>query len=157
MATGRGTGVDDKGLEHKTEVIERALDFHAIDPSNGFQILREIGGFEIAGIVGAILAAASKKTAIVLDGVISTAAGLVAHTINPDIRGYLISGHKSVEKAQASALSHMGLHPLIDFKMRLGEGTGAALAIDTADVACKIISQMASFDEAKVSTSSIKS
>jgi len=157
MATGRGTGVDDKGLEHKTGVIEKALDFHAIDPSNGLQILRKIGGFEIAGIVGAILAAASKKTAIVLDGVISTAAGLVAHTINPDICGYLISGHKSVEKAQASALSHMGLHPLIDFNMRLGEGTGAALAIDTAEVACKIISQMASFDEAKVSTSSIKS
>jgi nicotinate-nucleotide--dimethylbenzimidazole phosphoribosyltransferase len=152
-ATGRGTGVDDKGLAHKTKVIERVLDFHTIDPENGFEILQKIGGFEIAGIAGAVLAAASKKTAIVLDGVISTAAGLVAYTINPAIQGYLISGHKSVEKAQKAALSHMGLEPVIDFNMRLGEGTGAALAIDMADAACKIMSQMASFDEAKVARS----
>ena len=118
--------------------------------------LQKIGGFEIAGIAGAVLAAASKKTAVVLDGAISTAAGLVAYVINPDIRGYLISAHKSVEKAQKAALSHMELHPLIDFNMRLGEGTGAALAIDMADAACKIMSQMASFDEAMVSKSSIK-
>ena len=156
QATGRGTGVDDKGLKHKAEIIEKVLNFHTIDLSNGFQILQKIGGFEIAGIAGAVLAAASKKTAVVLDGAISTAAGLVAYVINPDIRGYLISAHKSVEKAQKAALSHMELHPLIDFNMRLGEGTGAALAIDMADAACKIMSQMASFDEAMVSKSSIK-
>lgn len=156
QATGRGTGVDDKGLEHKTEVIEKVLNFHAPDPLNGFEILQKIGGFEIAGIAGAVLAAASRKTAVVLDGVISTAAGLVAHAINPAIRGYLISGHKSVEKAQKAALSHMNLQPLIHFNMRLGEGTGAALAIDMADAACKVMTQMASFDEAKISTSSIK-
>ena len=155
QATGRGTGVDDKGLAHKTCVIERALAFHTIDPSNGFEILQTIGGFEIAGIAGAVLAAASKKTAVVLDGVISTAAGLVAFIINPEIRGYLISGHKSVEQAQKAALSHMDLVPLIDFGMRLGEGTGAALAIDMADAACKIMCQMASFDKAKVARSSI--
>jgi nicotinate-nucleotide--dimethylbenzimidazole phosphoribosyltransferase len=155
-ATGRGTGVDDKGLAHKTEVIEKVLNFHTIDPANGFEILQKIGGFEIAGIAGAVLAAASKKCAIVLDGVISTAAGLVAYVINPEIQKYLISGHKSVEKAQTAALSHMGLTPMIDLNMRLGEGTGAALAIDMADAACKIMSQMASFDEAKVAKSSIK-
>lgn len=155
-ATGRGTGIDDKGLARKTEVIERVLAFHTIDPSNGFEILRKIGGFEIAGIAGAVLAAASKKTAIVLDGVISTAAGLLAYIINPAIRGYLISGHKSVEQAQEAALTHMNLVPLIDFDMRLGEGTGAALAIDMADAACKIMCQMASFDDAKVARSSIK-
>ncbi|RLB91162.1 MAG: nicotinate-nucleotide--dimethylbenzimidazole phosphoribosyltransferase, partial [Deltaproteobacteria bacterium] len=153
--TGRGTGVDDKGLAHKTRVIEKALAFHTIDPSNGFEILQKIGGFEIAGIAGAVLAAASKKTAVVLDGVISTAAGLVAFIINPEVRGYLISGHKSVEQAQKAALSHMNLVPLIDFGMRLGEGTGAALAIDMADAACKIMCQMASFDEASVARSSI--
>ena len=157
QATGRGTGVDDKGLAHKTEVIERALAFHSIDPANGFEILQKIGGFEIAGIAGAVLAAASKKIAVVLDGVISTAAGLVAYIINPAIQGYLISGHKSVEQAQKAALSHMNLVPLIDFDMRLGEGTGAALAIDMADAACKIMRQMASFNEAKVARSSIKS
>ncbi|NOX32806.1 MAG: nicotinate-nucleotide--dimethylbenzimidazole phosphoribosyltransferase [Deltaproteobacteria bacterium] len=150
MAIGRGTGVDDKGLLHKTKVIERALQFHSPDPGNGFEILQKIGGFEIAGIAGAVLAAASKKTAVVLDGVISTAAGLVAYIINPSIQGYLISGHKSVEQAQKAALSHMNLVPLIDFDMRLGEGTGAALAIDMADAACKIMCQMASFDEAKI-------
>lgn len=157
QATGRGTGVDDKSLAHKTKVIEKVLNFHTIDPGNGFEILQKIGGFEIAGIAGAILAAASKKTAVVLDGVISTAAGLVAYVINPKIQGYLISGHKSVEKAQESALSHMNLTPIIDFNMRLGEGTGAALAIDMADAACKIMTQMASFDEAKVAKSSITS
>jgi len=156
QATGRGTGVDDKGLAHKTEVIEKVLNFHTIDPANGFEILQKIGGFEIAGIAGGVLAAASKRCAIVLDGVISSAAGLVAYVINPEIQGYLISGHKSVEKAQTAALSHMGLTPMIDLNMRLGEGTGAALAIDMADAACKIMSQMASFDEAKVAKSSIK-
>jgi nicotinate-nucleotide--dimethylbenzimidazole phosphoribosyltransferase len=134
-------------------VIERALAFHKPDPSNGFDILQKIGGFEIAGIAGAVLAAASKKTAIVLDGVISTAAGLIAHAINPAVQGYLIAGHKSVEQAQAAALHHMNLNPLIDFNMRLGEGTGAALAIDMADAACKLMCEMASFDEAKIARS----
>ncbi len=150
QAAGRGTGVDDKGLAHKIEVIERVLAFHDIDPENGLQILQKIGGYEIAGIAGAALAAASKKCAVVLDGVISTAAGLLAYVINPDIQGYLISGHKSVEQSQKAALEFMGLEPLIDFNMRLGEGTGAALAIDMADAACKIMCEMASFDQAKV-------
>ena len=153
-AAGRGTGVDDKGLAHKIEVIERVLAFHDLDPFNGFEILQKIGGFEIAGMAGAILAAASQKTAIVLDGVISTAAGLVAYVIHPAVQGYLISGHRSVEKAQKAALDHMNLLPLIDFDMRLGEGTGAALAMDVIDAACKILCEMASFDEAKVARSS---
>jgi len=154
-ASGRGTGVDDKGLAHKIEVIERVLAFHALDPANGFEILQKIGGFEIAGMAGAILAAASRKTAIVLDGVISTAAGLVAYLINPAVQGYLMAGHKSVEKAQKAALDHMNLVPLIDFGMGLGEGTGAALAMDVIDAACKILCEMASFDEAKVARSSM--
>lgn len=155
QAAGRGTGVDDKGLEHKIEVIQRVLDFHCPGSDNGFEILQKIGGYEIAGIAGAVLAAASKKCAVVLDGVISTAAGLVAYIINPDIQGYLISGHKSVEHSQKAALSYMKLKPLIDFDMRLGEGTGAALAMDMADAACKIMCEMASFDEAKVARSSL--
>jgi nicotinate-nucleotide--dimethylbenzimidazole phosphoribosyltransferase len=154
QTTGRGTGVDDKGLKHKTSVIERALNFHTPDSGNGFEILCKIGGFEIAGITGAVLAAASKKTAVVLDGVISTAAGLIAYIINPDIKGYLISSHKSVERAHIAALSFIGLDPLIDFRMRLGEGTGATMAMDAAEADCKIMSQMASFDDAKISRSS---
>ncbi len=155
QATGRGTGIDDKGLAHKTEIIEKALNFHRPDPKNGYEILEKIGGYEIAGMAGAALAAASKGTAVVLDGVISTAAGLVAYIINPHVIGYFISGHKSVEISQKAALSHMGLDPVIDFNMRLGEGTGAALTIDIADAACKIMREMASFDDAGVSNQEI--
>ncbi len=150
-ATGRGTGLDDKGMEHKTEIIENALNFHRPDPKNGFEILRKIGGYEIGGIAGAILAAASKRVAIVLDGMISTAAGLIAYQINPHIGGYLIAGHRSVEVAQKAALHHMKLEPVIDLNMRLGEGTGAALTMDIVDAACRIMREMASFEEAGVS------
>jgi len=151
QATGRGTGIDDKGVEHKAEVIQKALNFHRPDSSDGFDILRKVGGYEIAGITGAVLAAASKGCAVVLDGVISTAAALVALLINPEIRGYLISGHRSVETAHSVALDHMGLKPVIDFGMRLGEGTGAALTINTTQAACKLMCEMASFDDAAIS------
>jgi len=152
---GRGTGVDNHGLKHKIEVIEKVLNFHRMDKTDGLTIMQKIGGFEIAGMAGAVLAAASRGCAVVLDGVISTAAGLIAYLINPDVRGYLIAGHKSVEQSQAAALTHMNLSPLIDLDMRLGEGTGAALAIDMTEAACKIMCEMASFDEAKVARSRI--
>lgn len=150
QATGRGTGLDDKGMERKTRIIENVLNFHKPDPKDGFDVLRKIGGYEIAGIAGAILAAVSKGTVVVLDGVISTAAGLVAYTMKPEIGGYLISGHKSVEAAQQAALFQMGLEPVIDFGMRLGEGTGAAITMNVADTACRIMREMASFEEAGV-------
>ena len=150
-ATGRGTGVDNKGLHHKTGVIEKALAFQKPDPRDGLDILQKVGGFEIAGIAGAVLAAASRGCAVVLDGLISTAAGLLAWKINPAVQGYLIAGHKSVEVAQQAALEHMGLCAVLDFNMRLGEGTGAALAMDTAEAACKIMCEMASFADAGVS------
>jgi nicotinate-nucleotide--dimethylbenzimidazole phosphoribosyltransferase len=151
QATGRGTGLDDKGMERKARIIERVLNFHKPNSRDGFDILRKIGGYEIAGIAGAVLAAVSKGTVVVLDGVISTAAGLVAYTLKPEIGGYLISGHKSVEVAQRAALSHMGLEPVIDFGMRLGEGTGAAITMNVVDTACRIMREMASFEEAGVS------
>ncbi len=152
--TGRGTGMDNQGLTHKAEVIQRVLNLHSPDPGNGLHILSAMGGFEIAGIAGAALAAASHGCAVVLDGVISTAAGLIAHLLNPDIADYFIAGHKSVEIAHTAALEHMGLDPLVDLAMRLGEGTGAALAMDLADTACCLMDQMASFDEAKISRKS---
>jgi nicotinate-nucleotide--dimethylbenzimidazole phosphoribosyltransferase len=150
-ACGRGTGVDDRGLQKKIAVVKNALSLHRPDPENAGEVLCKLGGFEIAGIAGAILAAASRKTAVVLDGVISTAAGLVAWGLQPDIAGYLIAGHKSVEPAQAAALARMGLEPLLDLDMRLGEGTGAALAMDIVDAACRVMTQMASFEDARVS------
>ncbi len=156
QATGRGTGIDDEGLKHKTEVIEKVLAFHQLDGCNGLEILIAIGGFELAGIAGAALAAASQGCAVVLDGVISTAAGLIAYLFNPAIRDYLIAGHKSVEQAQSAALAYMGLDPVVDLAMRLGEGTGAALTIDLAATACQLMSEMASFDEAKISRSGTK-
>lgn len=154
-ATGRGTGIDNQGLKHKIEVIEKSLQYHQLSPNDGLDILEKIGGFELAGIVGAIFGAASQKIPIVLDGVICTAAGLIAYLIKPDIKGFLISGHKSVEKAQKSALSYMGLVPMLDLNMRLGEGTGAAICIGLADTACSIMRNMASFEEAAVSNRKI--
>ncbi len=150
QATGRGTGVDDKGIAHKIEVIEKSLSFHKPDPDDGFDLLCKVGGYEIAGIAGAVLAAASRKTAVVLDGVISTAAGLIAYLINSDVGGYLIAGHRSVEPSQEEALRRLGIEPVIDFKMRLGEGTGAAMTIDTVDAACRIMDEMVSFEEAGI-------
>ncbi len=148
---GRGTGIDDRALGHKAETIQRALSLHGPDPKDGIDVLSKVGGFEIAGIAGAALAAASNKVAVVLDGLISTAAGLIAYLINPTIKDYLIAGHRSVEKAQMAALAHMGLEPVVDLNMRLGEGTGAAIAMNLVEAAAKIMTQMASFDEAGVS------
>lgn len=149
--TGRGTGVDDQGLEHKIEVLEKALAFQKPDRSDAIDILSKIGGFEIAGIAGAALAAAENGSAVVLDGLISTAAGLIAYTINPAVADYFIAGHKSVEVGHTAALKHMGLSPVLDMQMRLGEGTGAALTIDLVDAACRIMREMATFEEAGIS------
>jgi len=150
-ATGRGTGIDDKGFQNKVAVIQKALDLHRPDTNDGLDILCKVGGFEIAGIAGAALAAASKGVAVVLDGVISTAAGLVAYLIRPEIGGYLISGHRSVEVGQVAALEMMSLNPVLELNMRLGEGTGAALTIDIVSAACRVMREMASFEEAGVS------
>lgn len=154
--TGRGTGVDNQGLDHKIKVIEKALNFHKLNPKDGIEILCKVGGFEIAAMLGVALAAASKRCAIVLDGLISTSAGLLAYVINPNIAGYFIAGHKSVEKGHIFALEHMGLSPVLDLNMRLGEGTGAALTIDLVDASCHIMCEMASFDEAGISKKTIK-
>ncbi|MCK5131277.1 MAG: nicotinate-nucleotide--dimethylbenzimidazole phosphoribosyltransferase [Candidatus Sabulitectum sp.] len=148
--TGRGTGIDDQGLDHKIKVLEKALTFHNPDKDNALDILSCVGGFEIAGMAGAALAAAEKGCAIVLDGLISTAAGLIAFTLDPDVIHYFIAGHKSVEVGHEAALNHMGLTAVLDLNMRLGEGTGAALTIDITAAACRIMREMASFDEAGV-------
>lgn len=149
-AIGRGTGVDDSGLQRKQEVLEKALALHQPDPKNGIDILSKLGGFELAGICGAVLGAASVGCCVVLDGIISTAAGLLAYLICPDIAGYLVSGHKSVEVGQQGALQYMGLEPVLDLDFRLGEGTGAAITINLVELSCKMMREMASFEEAGV-------
>ena len=151
LAAGRGTGIDNDTLKHKAHVIQKAIYFHNPDPTDGLDILLKIGGLEIGGIAGAILAAASKRVTIVLDGLISTAGALIAALVNPHVKDYLIAGHRSVEPAHQAALSYLELEPVLDLKMRLGEGTGAALAIGILEVAAKIMTEMASFEEAGVS------
>ncbi len=148
---GRGTGMDDPGLAHKIKVLRKALALHSPSPKGGVEILRAVGGFEIAGMAGAALAAASRRVPVVLDGVISTAAGLIAWAIDPRIKDYLIVGHKSVERAQAIACGLLGLEPVLDLSMRLGEGTGAVLAMGLMESAALLLECMASFEDASVS------
>ncbi|RTZ99302.1 MAG: nicotinate-nucleotide--dimethylbenzimidazole phosphoribosyltransferase [Deltaproteobacteria bacterium] len=150
QVTGRGTGVDDKGLERKIEVIEKALALHQPDRKDGLDLLTKVGGYELGGICGAVLAAASRKCGVVLDGVISTAAGLIAYLICPEVGPYLIAGHKSVEIGHKIALDIMGLQPVVDLNMRLGEGTGAAITMNLVDLACRMMREMASFEDAGV-------
>ena len=149
--TGRGTGVDDQGLARKIEAISKALKLHQPNPQDGLAILSAVGGFEIAAMSGAMLAAAEKRCGVVLDGLISTAAGLVAWLICPEVAEYMIAGHRSVEIGQMSALDKIGLKPVLDLDMRLGEGTGAAIAISLADLAARVQREMASFEDAGVS------
>ena len=147
---GRGTGVDDAGLGRKIAAVERALKVNQPDPKDGLDILAKIGGFEIGGLAGAILAAAAHRKPVVIDGFISTAAAMIAVNLAPQARDYLISAHRSQELGHQIMLEWLGLEPLLDLQMRLGEGTGAVLAISLVEAACKILSEMATFSEAGV-------
>ena len=147
---GRGTGVDDEGLKRKIDAIERALEVNKPDPKDGLDILAKVGGFEIAGLVGVILGAAANRKPVMVDGFISTAAAMIAVTIAPAARAYLISAHRSQEYGHSQMVEWLGLKPLVDLDFRLGEGTGAALGITFAEAACKILSEMATFADAGV-------
>lgn len=149
--TGRGTGIDDEMLKHKISVIEKALSVNRPDPSDPIGVLSKVGGFEIGGIAGIILAAASKRVPVVIDGFISGAAALVAYHIEPKVKNFLIASHASVEKGHRVMFQHIGLEPVLDLGLRLGEGTGAALAMNVVEASVKILTQMASFKEAAVS------
>lgn len=148
---GRGTGLDDAGLKNKIAVIKKSLLINRPDPADPLDVLSKVGGFEIAGLAGIILAAAAHKIPVVIDGFISTAAALAAFKIEPKVKGYLIAAHNSVEKGHKVILEHIGLRPLLDLDLRLGEGTGGALGIGLADAAVKILTQMATFKSANVS------
>ena len=148
---GRGTGVDDAGLARKVAAVQRALAVNRPDPHDGLDVLAKVGGFEIGGLAGAILAAAARRKPIIIDGFISTAAALIAVTLAPQVRPFLIAAHRSQEKGHRIMLDWLGLEPVLDLDLRLGEGTGAALAINIVDAACKILDEMATFGEAGVS------
>ena len=147
---GRGTGLDDAGVQHKIEVIRRALAVNQPDPGDALDVLAKVGGFEIAGLAGAMLAAAANRVPVMVDGFISTAAAMIAVGLAPDVRSYLIASHHSQEQGHGVMLDWLGLTPLLDLDLRLGEGTGAALGISLAEAACKVLDEMATFAEAAV-------
>lgn len=148
---GRGTGVDDEGLKRKIDAIERALAVNKPNPKDGLDILAKVGGFEIGGLVGVMLGAAAHHKPVMVDGFISTAAAMLAVTIAPKIKPYLIAAHRSQEYGHGLMLDWLNLKPLLDLDLRLGEGTGAALGISIAEAACKTLSEMATFEDAGVS------
>jgi len=149
--TGRGTGISDKTLSHKIEVIKRAIALNKPDPKDGIDALSKVGGFELGALAGVIIASASKKVPVVIDGFISGAAALIAYTVEPKVRDYMIAAHCSVERGHGIALGFLGLKPILDLEMRLGEGTGAALAMGIVDAGVKILNEMATFESAGIS------
>jgi len=149
--TGRGTGINDEALKNKIRVIKKALRINKPDPDDPIDVLSKVGGFEIGALAGIILAACAHKVPVVIDGFISGAAALIAYHIEPKTKSYMIASHCSVEIGHKMILSHIGLRPLLDLGLRLGEGTGAALGIFLAEAAVKILTQMATFDNAGVS------
>jgi nicotinate-nucleotide--dimethylbenzimidazole phosphoribosyltransferase len=149
--TGRGTGLDDPAIRHKVAVIAHALELHDPDPEDPLGVLAAFGGLEIAALVGAILAAAEARVPVVLDGFITGSAALVASRIAPEIVGRVIASHTSAEPGHRIALDRLGLKPLLDLELRLGEASGAALALPLVRAAARILAEMATFGDAGVS------
>ena len=152
--TGRGTGIDDKALNNKIAIIEKAIKINKPNSNDGIDVLSKVGGFEIGGLAGVILGATSKRIPVIIDGFISSAAALIAYKIEPKTRDYMIAAHCSVERGHSIVLDYMGLNPLLDFDLRLGEGTGAALGMTIVEAGIKILTEMATFQSAGVSEKS---
>ena len=149
--TGRGTGLDEDGRRRKVRVVERALEVNRPDPTDPFDVLVKLGGYEIAGLVGVTIGAAARSLPVVIDGFISGAAALLATEFCPAVRDYLIAAHNSVEIGHRIMLERMELVPLLNLDLRLGEGTGAAIAMHLIDDAVAVLDEMATFAEAGVS------
>lgn len=148
---GRGTGLDDAQLQHKRAVVARGVEFHAGHAATPFEMLSAVGGLEIAALVGAMLAAGSLRVPVLIDGFICTVAALTAVGIAPTVRDYMIFAHRSAEQGHALALNALGAEPLLDLGMRLGEGSGAALAFPLIEASVRLLREMASFESAGVS------
>jgi nicotinate-nucleotide--dimethylbenzimidazole phosphoribosyltransferase len=149
---GRGTGVDDAGLERKVTAVRDALRVNRDTISRGpLETLAAVGGLEIAGLVGVILEAALARKPVVIDGFISGAAALVAAGLAPDVTGYLIASHRSQERGHGAVLERLGLKPLLDLDLRLGEGSGGALALPLVRASVRLLNEMATFEDAGVS------
>jgi len=149
--TGRGTGLNDEQLLHKIAVVKKCLELNKPDKQNGLDILAKVGGFEIGGIAGLILGAAANRKPVVIDGFISTAGALIAYKIEPFVRDYLIFAHRSVERGHKHMQELLGCkEPLLDLNFRLGEGTGAALAMNIVEAAIAVLTEVLTFEEAAV-------
>jgi nicotinate-nucleotide--dimethylbenzimidazole phosphoribosyltransferase len=151
--TGRGTGIDDSAYARKLDVVRCGLALHPPDPLDPLDTLARLGGFEIAGLAGVVLGGAAAKAPVVLDGFITSVAALAAVRLAPQAAGYLIASHRSVEKGHRLVLEALGTQPLLDLDLRLGEGTGAALAMGLVDAALLILHEMATFENAGVTDS----
>jgi nicotinate-nucleotide--dimethylbenzimidazole phosphoribosyltransferase len=149
--TGRGTGIGDRQFAHKIKVIEKALSVNKPNSKDPIDVLAKVGGFEIGGLAGVILAGAAYRIPVVIDGFISGAAALIATGLSPQTKDYLIAAHLSAEAGHELLLQFLGLKPLLNLNMRLGEGTGAVMGIFLAEAAVRTLSQMATFTEAGVS------
>ncbi|WP_433496192.1 nicotinate-nucleotide--dimethylbenzimidazole phosphoribosyltransferase [Micromonospora sp. CA-248089] len=149
-ATGRGTGVDDETYARKLAVVRAALARHEPDPADPLGVLASVGGLEHAALAGLILGAAARRVPVLLDGVIAVSAALAAAAFAPDAVGAMVAGHRSAEPGATAALRHLGLEPLIDLGLRLGEGTGALLALPVVTGAVRVLHEVATFDSAGV-------
>jgi nicotinate-nucleotide--dimethylbenzimidazole phosphoribosyltransferase len=145
--TGRGTGIDDQTLKLKVNVVEEALELHEPDPEDPLGVLAQVGGLEHAAIVGVILAGAVYRLPVILDGVVSNSAALVARALAPHSAGYVIAGHRSAEPGACISLRSLNLPPLLDLDMRLGEGTGGLLAVPLVQAAARTLAEMATLEE----------
>jgi len=149
--TGHGTGIDDEKFQNKVKIIEKVLKVNQPNPKDALDTLAKVGGFEIGGIAGLILGAASMQKPILIDGFISTTGALIAHGICPSSADYMIASHRSVEQGHKVALKYLNKEPLMDLNLRLGEGTGAALSMTLVEAAVRILTEVATFEEAEVS------
>lgn len=147
----RGTGIGDAALENKIRVVEQALDVNRPDPADPVDVLAKVGGYEIGGIAGVILGACAHRVPVVVDGFISTAAALVASAFHPEVKRYLFAGHQSAVEGHRLMLTELGLEPMLDLGMRLGEGTGAAFGLSILAASSRVATEMLTFDEADVS------
>ncbi|AEA33051.1 nicotinate-nucleotide--dimethylbenzimidazole phosphoribosyltransferase [Hippea maritima] len=150
---GRGTGIDDRSYKNKIDVIRRGIQLNKPNRNDVIDVLAKVGGFEIGAIAGVMLAAAFKKIPVVVDGFISTAGALIAYGLNPTVADYMFAGHLSEENGHKLMLEHLGLNPILRLNMRLGEGTGAVLAMHIIDASARVIKEVATFEEAGVSES----
>lgn len=150
--TGPGTGLDSEGIKRKAQLVEKAISINKPDRKNGVDVLSKVGGFEIGALAGVIIGCARRRFPVLIDGFITTASALVATTVAPSVKPFLFASHRSAEPGHRIALEYLGLEPILELGMRLGEGTGAALAMSIVEAGARILSRMKTFEEAGVSS-----